>query len=115
MWIMLVGMARAFGTVGHACATKCVKCEKEGKVHIERVQECVRVFEQHRTRRYGRFSRRPCALFALLGAAALSCTHRSRRGLHSVEAAFTLCLVLPFHTRLLRSSLFLAPITTFAI
>ena len=25
-----------FGTVGHACATKCVKCEKEGKVHVLR-------------------------------------------------------------------------------
>jgi len=29
--LLLVGVARAFGTVSHACATKCEKCEKEGK------------------------------------------------------------------------------------
>ena len=27
----LVGVARAFGMVGHGCATKCEKSEKEGK------------------------------------------------------------------------------------
>ena len=30
-WILR--MARAFGTVGHACAMKCKKCEKEGKAY----------------------------------------------------------------------------------
>ena len=44
--------------------------------YVERVREYEHVFEPHRTRRYGRLSRRPHALFALLGAA-LSRTHRS--------------------------------------
>ena len=35
-------------------------------------------------------ARRPCAVFASLGAAALSRTHRFRRGLHGVMGAFTL-------------------------
>ena len=39
------GRARTFGTVGHACAMKCEKCEKE------RVGECEHIFELHRTRR----------------------------------------------------------------
>ena len=30
-------MARAFGTVGHACATRCEKCEKEGKAYALRM------------------------------------------------------------------------------
>ena len=72
--------------------------------YVERVQECERVFESHRMRRYGGFSRRSSALFALLGAIALSRTHRSRRGLHGVEAAFTLCLLIRFHARLLTLS-----------
>ena len=72
--------------------------------YVERVQECERVFESHRTRRYGGFSRRSSTLFALLGAIALSRTHRSRRGLHGVEAAFTLCLLIRFHARLLTLS-----------
>ena len=54
--------------------------------YVERVRECEHVFEPHRMQGYGRFSRRPCTLFALVGAAALSRTHRS---LHSVVAAFT--------------------------
>ena len=32
--LLLVGVAHAFGTVGHACATKCEKCEKEGIVYV---------------------------------------------------------------------------------
>ena len=32
----LVCVARAFGLVGHACATKCEKCEKEGKAYALR-------------------------------------------------------------------------------
>ena len=95
-------MARAFGLVCHPCATKCEKCEKEGKAYAL-VRERERIFEPLRMRRYGHLSRRPCALFALLGAAALSRTHRSRRGLHGVEAVFTLCL-LCFRARLLALS-----------
>ena len=45
----------------------------------------------------------------LLGAAALSCTHRSQHELHGVVAAFTLSS-LPF-LRQAPSSSFLAPIT----
>ena len=77
----LVGMARAFGTVGRSCMCNEVWKVWEGRQsirthYVERVRECERVFEPHRTRRYGRLSRWPCALFALLGAAALSRTHR---------------------------------------
>ena len=75
--LLLVGVACAFGAVGHACTTKCEKCEKEGKAYTERVRGHERGFEMHRSRGYGRFSRRPHALFASLGAAALSCTHCS--------------------------------------
>ena len=104
----LVGVARTFGLVGHACATnksvKSVRRQAKRTHYVERVWECEHVFEPHRTQRYGCFSRRPCTLFASLGAAALSCTHRSRRRLHSVEAAFTLCLLLRFHARLLALS-----------
>ena len=59
---------------------------------IERVRE--------REDMVGRLSRRSHALFASLGAAAISRTHRSRRGL-GVVAAFTLCLLLHFRARLL--------------
>ena len=38
----------------------------------------------------GSFSRRPHALFAMLGTAGLSHTHCSRRGLHGVVVAFML-------------------------
>ena len=72
--------------------------------YVERIQECERIFEPYRTRRYGCLSRRPRALFTTLGAAALSRTHRSRRRLHGVEAAFTLCLLLRFRARLLALS-----------
>ena len=104
----LVGVARAFGLVGHACATnesvKSVRRQAKCMHYVERVWECERVFKPHRTQRYGRLSRRPCTLFASLGTTALSCTHRSRHGLHGVEAAFMLCLLLRFRTRLLALS-----------
>ena len=58
---------------------------------------CECSLEPHRTRGYGCFSRRPHALFASQGAAALSRTHRFRSGLHSVVAAFALCLLFSFH------------------
>ena len=32
----LVGVARAFGLVGHACATNKVKCEEAGKAYALR-------------------------------------------------------------------------------
>ena len=63
--------------------------------YVERVWKYERVFEPHRTREYGSFSRRPRALFASLATTALSHTHRSWCGLHGVEAAFTSQL-LPF-------------------
>ena len=72
------------------------------------VERCERGFAPHRTRGYGRFSRRPRALFASLGAAALSRTHRSQRGLHGVVAGFTLSafssVVVPGTPRLLALS-----------
>ena len=90
---------------------KSVRRRAKRTYYFERVRECERVFEPHRTRGYGRFSRRPHALFASLGAAALSRTHCSQ--LHSVMAAFTLCLL--SFARQAPSSFLLAPITIFAI
>ena len=54
--LLLVGVARALGTVGHACATKCERCEKEGKAYVL-VWECECVFEPHRTQGYGSFGK----------------------------------------------------------
>ena len=85
-------------------SVKSVRRKAKCTHYVERVRECERVFEPHRTRRYGRLSRRPRALFASLGAAALSRTYRSRRGLHGVDASFTLCLLLRFRARLLAVS-----------
>ena len=84
-------------------SVKSVRRKAKCTHYVERVRECERVFKLHRTQRYGCLSRQPRALFASLGAAALSCTHHSRRGLHGVEAAFTLCL-LRFRARLLALS-----------
>ena len=64
---------------------------------LKEFRGCECSLEPHRTRGYGRFSRRPHALFASQGAAALSRTHRYRSGLHSVVAAFALCLLFSFH------------------
>ena len=100
----LVGVACAFGSVMHVQQTvKSVRRKAKCMHYVERVQECERVFELHRMQRYGRLSRWLRALFASLGAAALSPTHRSRCRLHGVEAAFTLCL-LRFRARLLALS-----------
>ena len=41
---MLVGVAR---TVGFACATKCEKCEKEGKVYVLQEFGNVSAFSNH--------------------------------------------------------------------
>ena len=79
-------------------SVKSVRRKAKRTHYVERVRECERVFEPHRTRRYGRLSRPLRALFASLGAAALSRTYRSRRGLHGVEASFTLCLLLRFRS-----------------
>ena len=65
----------------------------KGKEYTERVQGHERSFETHRSRGYGRLSRRPCALFASLAAATLSRTHHSRYGLHGVVAAFMLSVL----------------------
>ena len=78
------------------------KCEKQSvRTTLKEFRGCERGFEP---RGYSRFSRRPRALFASLGAAGHSRTHRSRRGLHSVVAAFTLCLLFHFRARLLALS-----------
>ena len=52
---LLVGGARALGTVNHACATKCEKYEK-CMYYVEGVQGCERGFEPHRMHEYGHFS-----------------------------------------------------------
>ena len=89
-------------------SVKSVRRKAKRAHYVERVRECEHVFEPHRTQRYGCFLRRPRALFASLGAAALSRAHRSRCGLHGVEAAFTFCL-LRFRARLLALSSSLPP------
>ena len=79
----------------HVCATKCEKCE-EGKAYVhvlytlKEFRRCERGFAPHRTQGYDSFSRRPCALFAMLGTTGLSRTHRSRHELHDIVVAFTL-------------------------
>ena len=78
-------------------SVKSVRRKAKGTHYVESVQECECVFEPHRTRRYGCLSRRPRALFASLGAAALSRTHRSP------DADFT---VFRLHLRSLFSSVF---------
>ena len=42
--LLLVGVAR---TVGHACAKKCEKCEKEGKAYILQEFKNVSAFSNH--------------------------------------------------------------------
>ena len=81
--------------------------------YVERVQECERIFEPHRMRRYGHLSRRSRALFASVGDATLSLMliilgmdfMAMRLHLRSVFSVFALG----------SSSSFFAPITTFGI
>ena len=54
-------MAGTFGIVGHA--TKCEKYE-EGKLYVLRRKDVSAVSNRTERDRYGRFSRRPRALFA---------------------------------------------------
>ena len=60
--------------------------------YIERVRQCEHIFELHRMRGYGCFSRQSCAMFALMGAAALSGTHHAQCGLHSIMVALRFVL-----------------------
>ena len=99
-----------FGTVGHVCATKCESVKISGK------SICTTLNEFENVRAVS--NRTECKdmvvphddhmlYFASLGAAALSYAHRSQRGLHGVVAAFTLCILFRYHSRLLvLSSLF---------
>ena len=59
-------MACAFGTVRHAYATKCEKCEESVRTMLKEFRGYERGFELHRTQGYGCFSRRPRAIFASL-------------------------------------------------
>ena len=90
--LLLAGMARAFGMVNHARAMKCEKWRRRAKrlYYTERVWGCERGFEPHRMQGYGRFSRWPLALFALLETGVLSHTHCCQHGLHGVVTAFML-------------------------
>ena len=58
-------------------SVKSVRRKAKRTHYVERVQNHEHVFEPYRMQRYGRFSRQPHTLFALLGAAALPRTHRS--------------------------------------
>ena len=71
---------------------------------LKEFRGCEHGFAPHRTRGFGRFSRRPRALFATLGAAALSHTHRSQCGLHGIVTAFMLCFHFRFRASLLALS-----------
>ena len=100
---------------GRPCATKCEKCEKDGKAYIERVRGCDRGFKLHQT--YGRFSRWPCAFFASLAAArsSLSYSSFSTQTSQGCGCIYALCLHFCFRASLLISSFFLACVTIFAI
>ena len=102
----LVGVARAFGMVSYACVTKCEKCEKAKHAHyVEKTQAC---FWTPQNAKIWSFLKMTTHFICFaIGAAALSRTHLSRRGLHGVEVAFTLLRFAPGSY----SSFFLAPIT----
>ena len=73
-------------------SVKSVEGVQSVRTTLKEFRGCERDFKPHRTRGYGHFSRQPGALFASLGAAALSHTHRSRSELHRVVATFTLSI-----------------------
>ena len=70
------------------CATKCEKCEKDGKVYVERVRGCDHAVSNHAKCEdmvvfqdgHAFF----CVFFVSLAAAPLSHTHHSQHGLHGV-------------------------------
>ena len=110
----LGGVACAFGwSVMHV---QQMKCEKEGKASV-----CITWKSLRMTSAFLNCTERedmvvyqddPRALFASLGVAALSHTHRSRRELHGVEAAFTLSSP-PFSHQALSSSSLLSQLLPF--
>ena len=71
VWISRRGMCF---WAGQSCmcnkwSVKSVRRKAKHMHYVERVRECERIFEPHKTWRYGRLSRRPRALFASLSAA----------------------------------------------
>ena len=105
------GLVSRRGTCFWDCRSiRSVKSVRRGKRRstLKEFRGCECGFAPHRTQGYASFSRRPRALFATLGAAGLSCTHRSQRGLHDNVVVFTLCLLFNFRARLLALS-FLLP------
>ena len=92
---------------GRSCMCNEVWKAWEGRqsVHITLKEfENVSAFSNHTEREDTVNSQDDHTLFASLGAAALSHTHCSRPRLHGIETAFTLCLLICFHTRLLALS-----------
>ena len=94
--LLLVGVARAFGMVGHACARGVKSLRRKAK-HMYYVEEFenVSAFSNHTEHEIWSFLKMT-TLFASLGVAALSHTYQSRRGLHGVVAAFMLCFLFCF-------------------
>ena len=119
LWTNMCGLvsrhASAFGTVGPCMCNEVWKVWGGQSVRsmLKEFRGCVCGFELHRTRGYGRYSRRLHALFASQGDAALSCTHHSRSRLHGVVAAFVLSVFSSVFAP--DSYLLLSPITIFAI
>ena len=115
LWTNTCGLVSRLGTCFWDCRS-CM-CNEVWKVWggqsvhttLNEFQECERSFAPHGMRGNGSFSRRPHTLFAMLGTAALSRTHRSQRRIYSVVAAFMLCLLFRFCARLL-ALFFLAPL-----
>ena len=102
--LLLVGLLLRLSV--HARATKYEKCE-EGKACVLRWKSS----EDARPVSYCTeceymvvFQDDYILFFATLGAAALSRTHRPRRALHGIVAAFMLCLLFRFRARLLAFS-----------
>ena len=111
----LVGMTHAFGTVGHACATKCEKCEKEGKVYTlrwksSRMWVCLRTAQNTKI---WWFLKMTTHFIAMLGAVALSLSSFSKRTLRHWGCIYVLSS--PPFSRQAPSSFFPAPVTTFSI
>ena len=100
-------------SVMHVQRTKCEKWERRQSVRITLKEFANASAFPNRTEREDMVVYQDDhALYLLRYALLLSRTHRSRRGLHGVEAAFTLSS--PF-SRQAPSSFSLTPITTFAV
>ena len=101
LWRNTCGLVSRRGTCFWDCRSMhvqhSVKSVRRAKhtYYVERVSRIECGFAPHRTWGYDSFSRWPRALFATVGTAALSRTHRFQRRLLGIVAAFTLSVSSP--------------------